>query len=101
MPLRSLLLALIPLIIRSQTQQPARPIGSNPIPEPAVSAILAAFDRYEVVGMPVAHGGKDVDDFILSLIRNPAFSAKVNDVVVECGNSRYQLTVPNENVVWP
>jgi hypothetical protein len=73
-----------------QTQQPAKPSGSEPIPEPAVLAILAAFDRYEVVGMPVAHGMKDVDDFILTLVRNPAFLEKVNDVVVECGNSLYQ-----------
>ena len=40
--------------------------------------------------MPEAHGLKDVDDFILSLIRNPAFSEKVNDIAVECGNSLYQ-----------
>jgi hypothetical protein len=35
-------------------------------------------------------GEKDIDDFIFSLIRNPAFSEKVNDIVVECGNSLYQ-----------
>jgi hypothetical protein len=33
---------------------------------------------------------KDEDDFILSLIRNPAFPQKVNDIAVECGNSLYQ-----------
>jgi hypothetical protein len=33
---------------------------------------------------------KDVDDFIFSLIRNPAFPEKVNDIAVECGNSLYQ-----------
>ena len=33
---------------------------------------------------------KDVDDFILSIIRNPAFPEKVNDIAVECGNSLYQ-----------
>jgi hypothetical protein len=59
-------------------------------PEPATTAILAAFDKYEVVGLPAAHGMKDLDDFILSLIRNPAFSEKVNDIVFECGNSLYQ-----------
>jgi hypothetical protein len=55
-----------------------------------VSAILSAFDKYEVVGMPEAHGMKDLDDFIFSLIRNPEFPEKVNDIVVECGNSLYQ-----------
>ena len=33
---------------------------------------------------------KDLDDFILSLVRDPAFPAKVNDIEVECGNSLYQ-----------
>jgi hypothetical protein len=83
-------MALLPAISRAQTQQPAKPTGSEPTPEPAVQAILAAFEKYEVVGMPEAHGLKDVDDFIFSLIRNPAFAEKVNDVAVECGNSLYQ-----------
>ena len=64
--------------------------GSEPIAEPAIPAILAAFDKYEVFAMPEAHGLKDIDDFILLLIRNPAFSGKVNDIAVECGNSLYQ-----------
>ena len=73
----------------SQAQSPARE-GTDVKPEDATTALLAAFDRYEVVGMGAAHGNKDLDDFILHLIRNPAFPDKVNDVVVECGNSLYQ-----------
>jgi hypothetical protein len=64
--------------------------GAEPAPEPAVPAILAAFDKYEIVGMGASHGLKDLDDFILSLIRNPSFPDKVNDIAVECGNSLYQ-----------
>jgi len=60
------------------------------IPEPAIPAILKAFETFEVVGMPAAHDQKDIDDFILSLIRDPRFPASVNDIVVECGNVRYQ-----------
>jgi hypothetical protein len=71
-------------------RQSAKPRGADPAPEPAARAILTAFDKYEIVGMPVAHGMKDVDDFILSLIRNPTFPDKVNDIAVECGNSLYQ-----------
>jgi hypothetical protein len=66
------------------------PKGSDPKPGDAERTILAAFDKYEVVGMSAAHGNKDLDDFILHLIRDPAFPNKVNDVVVECGNSLYQ-----------
>jgi len=59
-------------------------------PEPAIPAILKAFETFEVVAMPAAHGQKDIDDLILSLIRDPRFPASVNDIVVECGNVRYQ-----------
>ena len=60
------------------------------IPEPAIPAVLKAFDTFQVVAMPAAHGQKDIDDFILSLIRDPRFPRLVNDIVVECGNVRYQ-----------
>jgi hypothetical protein len=83
-------IAVIPTTSRAQAQQPSKPPGSEPFPEPAAAAILAAFDKYEVVAMPEAHGMKDIDDFILLLLRNPAFPDKVNDIAVECGNSLYQ-----------
>ena len=89
-PVLLFLATAFPAISWAQTQQQTKPTGSEPTPEPAVPAILAAFDKYEVVGMGEAHGDKDQDDFILSLIRNPAFLGKVNDIAVECGNSLYQ-----------
>jgi hypothetical protein len=67
-----------------------KPQGKNPDPRPAIEAILATFSNYEVVGMSEAHRNKDEDDFILTLIRTPAFMNKVNDIAVECGNSMYQ-----------
>jgi hypothetical protein len=84
------LVAVVPPISHAQKNPTAKPIGAELKPVPAVSAIFAAFDKYEVVGMPEAHGMKDLDDFILSLIRNPVFPEKVNDIAVECGNSLYQ-----------
>jgi hypothetical protein len=68
-------------------------LGSDPTPQDATQAILAAFSKYQVVGMSAGHGFGDLDDFILSLIRNPAFPDKVNDIVVECGNRMYQDTL--------
>jgi hypothetical protein len=59
-------------------------------PEPAIPAIMKAFENFEVVAMPAAHGEKDIDDLILSLLRDPRLPASVNDIVVECGNMRYQ-----------
>src|SRR5271168_4598491 len=69
------------------------PKGTDPKPADATTAILAAFDKYEVVGLSAAHDNKDLDDFVLHLVRNPAFATKVNDIVVECGNSFYQPTL--------
>ena len=63
----------------------ALPQGSDPKPQDATKAFLAAFDKYEVVGMQAAHGFKDLDDYILSLIRHPAFPNQVHDIVVEFG----------------
>ena len=62
----------------------------NATSEPAIPAILKAFETFEVVAMPAAHGQKDMDELILSLIRDPRFPGLVNDIVVECGNMRYQ-----------
>ena len=64
--------------------------GRDPHPQDAIKGILDAFDKYEVVGMSAAHGHKDLDDFILNLIRDPELPSKINDIVVECGNSLYQ-----------
>jgi hypothetical protein len=59
----------------AQTQQ-GETKGADPLAQPAISAILAAFDKYEVVAMPQGHGMQDLNDFVFSLIRNPAFSEK-------------------------
>jgi hypothetical protein len=87
-------LALTSLISQCCRAQVAagHPVGDtqDAIPEPAIPAILKAFETFEVVGMPAGHGQKDIDDFILSLTRDPRFPASVNDIVVECGNVRYQ-----------
>src|SRR5262245_7714126 len=40
--------------------------------------------------MSAAHGHEKQDAFILALIRQPEFARKVNDIVVECGNGKYQ-----------
>ena len=82
------LMALIPAMSHTQSQAVAK--QADPVPEPAIPAILAAFDKYEVVGLPQGHGMQDLEDFIFSLIRTPAFSEKVNDIEFECGNSLYQ-----------
>lgn len=72
---------------------PPNPKGTDPKPSDATTAILNALDKYEVVGISAAHGNKDLDDFVLHVVRSPAFATRVNDIVVECGNSLYQQTL--------
>ena len=71
--------------------EPPAPKGSDPAPQDARKAVLAAFADHEIVGMGIlSYANQDFDDFILALIRDPAFPETVNDIVVECGNSLYQ-----------
>lgn len=64
--------------------------GVDPLPEPAIRAIYAAYTHYDVVAMDAAHGNQNLDNFILELLGDPQFPGKINDIVVECGNSLYQ-----------
>jgi hypothetical protein len=59
-------------------------------PQDAMHAVLAAFDRYDLVALGEAHRNQNVHDFALALIRSADFPEKVNDIVVEFGNGRYQ-----------
>ena len=77
------------LAVLSASGQP-RSTSAEPHAEPAITAILAAFDSYELIGMPADHGLKDLNDLILTLIRDPTFAEKVNDIEIECGNSLFQ-----------
>ncbi|MGH9373482.1 MAG: hypothetical protein ACRD15_18330 [Vicinamibacterales bacterium] len=70
--------------IRAQEVRPAVPIDP-------VTGILDAFGSHPVVALGEgAHGNEQGAAFRLALIRDPRFAATVNDIVVECGNARYQ-----------
>jgi hypothetical protein len=56
----------------------------------AVPAILAAFSRHPLVGLGEIHQNQQEHDLIIALLRAPGFVATVDDLVVECGNARYQ-----------
>jgi hypothetical protein len=81
---------------RGAPTPPSAPAGSalaDPKPEGATQAIFAAFKDHTIVTMEAQHGLKDVDDFILSLIRHPSFADVVNVLIVEGLNSRYQAVL--------
>ncbi len=73
--------------------------GRSPAPSVVVPArsidpikgILDAFGEYQIVALDEGdHGNDRGHAFRLSLLRDPRFSAVVNDIVVEFGSARYQ-----------
>jgi hypothetical protein len=68
----------------------ARP---DPRPLPGVEFILKSFDHYQAVGIGDLPGCEEAHEFIRSLIRNPAFPSKVDDIVVDFGNPLMQPVV--------
>src|SRR5438132_3066032 len=69
------------------------PSGPDPHPLPGVEFILKSFDQYPAVGIGDLPGCEEAHDFIRSLIRNPAFPSKVDDIVVDFGNPLMQPVV--------
>jgi len=65
----------------------------DPSPEPAAEYITRAFDRYPIVALSELHGNAESKDLLARLIRQPGFAGRVNDIVIEFGNARYQSVV--------
>jgi outer membrane protein OmpA-like peptidoglycan-associated protein len=67
--------------------------SSDPLPKPAIEYVIDAFDRYPLVALSEIHNSVETKDFLGTLIRHPAFTSEVTDIVVEFGNARYQRLV--------
>ena len=80
--------AAIALLTASSPAQTAR--ADSLIPLDAIARVIQAFDTSDVVALPEAHGSLENHAFRLALIRDSRFLARVDDLVVELGNSRYQ-----------
>jgi hypothetical protein len=78
--------ALLALMYQNAESQTA----AQPHPQPAVRAVLAAFDRYPVVALGMSHRLQDEADLAIAIVRDPRFGRIANAVVVECGNPLYQ-----------
>jgi hypothetical protein len=90
----TLTLALLAGACTADTPQSSDDKPSKDQPRDAEEAVLDAFDDYRVVGgFSASHGNKDVDDFLLDLIRNPELPNQVDDIVIECGNAYHQDTL--------
>ncbi len=64
----------------------------NPKLENATAAVLHAFETHDVVILGEIHGNKQQHEWLRSLVATPAFADRVDDIVMEVGNSLYQET---------
>jgi len=63
---------------------------AEPKPGNAMEGIIEAFDRFPIIALGELHWSLNQHDFITALVNHPAFASKVNDIVVEFGNAKYQ-----------
>jgi hypothetical protein len=62
-------------------------------PEGATEAVVRAFETHDVVMFGEFHGNKQEYEWLRALVATPAFAERVNDIVLEYGNSLYQKSV--------
>src|SRR5262245_4941085 len=67
-----------------------QPSLAEPKPTNAVEGLIAAFDSFPIVALGELHWCLNEHEFIAALIKHPSFAEKVNDIVVEFGNAKYQ-----------
>jgi hypothetical protein len=65
----------------------------QPQPQDATGAMLQAFDSHDIVMLGENHGVKQEYEWLDKLVATPAFDDRVDDIVVEFGNSLYQESV--------
>jgi uncharacterized iron-regulated protein len=65
----------------------------DPKPQDATAAILHAFETHNIVIIGETHGNKQEYEWLRSLVGTPEFADRVDDIVMELGNSLYQKSV--------
>jgi uncharacterized iron-regulated protein len=66
---------------------------NDPKPENATAAVLRAFETHDLVLVGEIHGNKQQYEWLRSLVATPEFADRVDDIVMEFGNSLYQQSV--------
>ena len=61
--------------------------------ENPTAAVLRAFERHDIVMLGEIHGNKQEYAWLRSLVATPEFADRVDDIVMEFGNSLYQKSV--------
>ncbi len=65
----------------------------EPKPEKANTAAVGAFETHDIVMFGEFHGNKQEYAWLRSLVATPEFADRVDDIVMEMGNSLYQKSV--------
>jgi hypothetical protein len=63
------------------------------MPQDATTAMIRAFDGHDIVMFGEIHGDKQEYEWLCRLVETPEFADRVDDIVVEFGNSLYQRSV--------
>src|SRR6266496_4330522 len=66
---------------------------ADPAPQNASAVVLRAFETHDIVTLGEIHWNKQEYEWLQSLVANPEFADRVDDVVMEFGNSLYQKSV--------
>jgi hypothetical protein len=66
---------------------------AEPQPENAYNAMARLIKTHDVVMFGEVHDSEQEYDWLCKLVKTPGFSDRVDDIVVEFGNARYQKTV--------
>jgi hypothetical protein len=61
--------------------------------EKANAAVVGAFETHDIVMVGEFHGNKQEYAWLRSLVATPAFADRVDDIVMEMGNSLFQKSV--------
>jgi hypothetical protein len=69
------------------------PAQADPRPRNATAVVLEAFETHDIVMFGEIHNNKQEYEWLQSLVANPEFADRVDDVVMELGNSLYQKSV--------
>lgn len=85
--------ALLPILVAVLVQNAFCGSKLDPQPENATVAVLRAFANHNIVMVGEIHSNKEEYNWYVSLIRTPEFSDRVDDIVLEMGNSLYQQFV--------
>lgn len=65
----------------------------DPGPKNATAAVLNAFETHDIVMLGEIHGNKQEYKWLDSLVADPEFADRIDDIVMEFGNSLYQKSV--------